>query len=117
MIADQVETIGITAISNNLIQWYQSAENLINENFTNLREQLSAMMDNTVEVIGGDADQIEEQKQELKKILDAIEVAFKDLRKQVQTHYDVSIEGIADATLSKYHKNMFMNIIDMNAEE
>ena len=94
MITDQVETIGITSISNNLIQWYQSAENLINENFTDLREQLSAMMDNTVEVIGGDADQIEKQKQELQKILDEIEAAFKALRKNVQTHYDASVEGL-----------------------
>ena len=117
MITDQVETIGITSISNNLIQWYQSAENLINENFTDLREQLSAMMDNTVEVIGGDADQIEKQKQELQKILDEIEAAFKALRKNVQTHYDASVEGIADDTLSKYRENMFMNIIDMDAEE
>ena len=109
-IEDQVTTIGITTISNNLVQWYQTAENLINVNFTDLREQLSAMMDSTVAVIGGDAQKIAAQKAQLEQLLVEIQAEFTEFRDHIQPLFDASVEGIADENLCKYRGNILVNL-------
>ena len=113
LIEDKVQTVGISAISNNLNRWYQDAENLINANIIDLRAQLEQMIDNTIGAIGGCGDDFGREKEKLQTLIQALEAAFIELRTAVQDYYDASVEGIADPTLSKYRKNIYVNVIDM----
>ena len=119
-IENEVKTIGIVAISNNLDSWYQDTENIINMNFTALRQQLRNMMDDTVAELSGNADDIEADRKALEEKLEAVKKAFTQIRSDVQQHYDDSLAGIDDATLNKYRENIFFEILtneDGNTDE
>lgn len=117
LIEDKVQTVGISAISNNLNRWYQDAENLINANIIDLRTQLEQMMDNTIGAIGSCGDDFGKEKENLQELIQTLEAAFIKLRTEVQDYYDASVEGIADPTLSKYRKNIYANVIDMEQDK
>lgn len=119
-IENEVKTIGIVAISNNLDSWYQDTENIINMNFTALRQQLRNMMDDTVAELSGNADDIEADRKALEEKLEAVKKAFTQIRSDVQQHYDDSLASIDDATLNKYRENIFFEILtneDGNTDE
>ncbi len=111
-IQKEVMAIGISAISNNLESWYQEAENIINMNFTNLREKLGAMMDSTVEEIGNSIEDIEGKKKSLAEKLKKIKQAFAELQETVQKKY-AAAQDVNSEALESYRDNILSGIMDI----
>ena len=110
-IENEVKTIGIASITNNLQSWYLDTENTINMNFTALREQVIKMMDHTVEELCSNEEEIKQKRANLSADLEILKSAFSEMRKDIQELYEASLEEQEDSSQSKYAENIFVDIL------
>lgn len=109
-IESDVRNIGISQISNNLDSWYQDTKSNIYQYFTSLRQHLFQMMDDTVKLLTGDAEQLVTRRDELQVRLQAVKEALDHLRDSVQPLYDASLQDVSAETLLKHRGNIFSGI-------
>lgn len=110
-IESDVRNIGVTKISNNLDSWYQDTKNNIYLYFTTLRQHLGQMMDQTITLLSGDAEQLTARRAEITARLQDVTAALENLRTSVQPLYDASLEDTSGDTLLKYRGDIFSGLL------
>ena len=68
------------------------------------------MMDDTVKLLTGDAEQLVTRRDELQVRLQAVKEALDHLRDSVQPLYDASLQDVSAETLLKHRGNIFSGI-------
>ena len=107
----EVRDIGVINITNHLDKWIEDAKNRVQYPFNSLDKQIRKLIRDTADSLKGMADGSHNAGQETQSLLEFVENAMNEFKKEVQNAYDQVVEKTDDAILQQYKEDIFKGIV------
>lgn len=110
-IQNNINAVGLSRIYNNINVWYSNAATNIRTIFTALDDEISRLLDETVESLSGSAEENHNRYNETVILINICRKLLAEFRNEIQPMFDFSLKNTNEKSLVKYEGDIFKGIL------